>query len=257
MFKNLQVPFVIIICISLLSSCGVNKDLMFKTPTDYEFSDINEIDTLEYQISVNDQLRFRLFTNDGFKLIDITGSDETKNANSGIYRESVVSYVVESDGKVKLPTLGRVSLVGMTIQEAEDYLEQRYSEFYRKPFVILKVINKRAIVSTGSGGTARVILLENNNITLMETLALAGGIDDRGNSSKIKIIRENKDKKEVYHVDLSTVEGLALSGMIIQANDIIYVEPVPRLANELLQDVLPIASLITSTFAIITFITSR
>ncbi|MFT4660693.1 MAG: polysaccharide export outer membrane protein [Patiriisocius sp.] len=255
--SSLQFVFIICICSLLLSSCGVNRDLMFKTPTNFEFNELLERNSTEYNISPNDMLRFRLFTNDGFVLIDLTAGDEGSGGSSSIYRESTVSYIVENDGLVKLPTLGRVNLTGMSIRESQLYLEYQYSQFYRKPFVILEVINKRAIVSTGSGGTARVIDLENNNITLIEALALAGGIDDRGNSSKIKVIRNGISDKEVYHVDLSTIEGIQMGDMIIQANDIIYVEPVPRLASELLQDVAPIVSLLTSGFVILNFLSTK
>lgn len=241
-----------------MGSCGVNKDLMFKTPTDYEFDKLAINDSAEYKISVNDQLQFRLYTNNGFVLIDITGGEQGNNMNSGIYRAPVISYLVEMDGMVKLPTLGRVMLAGMTIKEAEQYLEKEYEGFYRKPFVILQVRNRRAIVSTGMGGMSRVITLENNNVTLIEALALAGGIAERGNASNVKVIRNAEDgSKEVYQIDLSTIEGIQMGDMIIQANDIIYVEPVPRVAQELLQDVAPIVSLITSGFVILNFISSN
>src|SRR5690606_25681820 len=112
----------------------------------------------------------------------------------------------------------------------------------------------RVIVSPGSGGTAQVITLTNANTTLLEALALAGGVSDRGVASKIKLIRENKESggRDVYLVDLSTIDGLAQADLIVQPNDIIYVEPLPLIASELVREISPIITLITTTALIIT-----
>ena len=120
---------------------------------------------------------------------------------------------------------------------------------YIDPFVILRVVNRRVIVSTGAGGRATVVTLDNANTRLIEALALAGGIQDRGKAKEIKVIREYKDSTQVYKFDLSTIEGIEGANMIVQANDIIYVEPTPRIASELLQDWIPVLTLFTSIVA--------
>lgn len=237
----------------ILSSCGVNKDIMFKTPDGYAYDDIPATDSLEYRISPNDRLEFRLFTNDGYKLVDLTG--ERGSANAQTIRQFGISYLVEMDGMVKLPTLGRVPLAGYTIKDAELMLEELYTEFYRKPFIQLTVLNNRVIVSPGDGGQARVVNITNNNMTVLEVLAQAGGIANRGNSSKVKVIRDMGDHKQVFLLDLSKIETMETGYMIVQADDIIYVEPNPELAREILTDLTPIISLITSGLFLYTLVT--
>ena len=91
--------------------------------------------------------------------------------------------------------------------------------------VRLQVMNKRVtIFPGGSGGSAKVINLVYNNTTLIEALALAGGIND-GKAYKIKLIRGDLKNPTIYQIDLSTVEGLKQADLVLQANDIIYVEP--------------------------------
>jgi polysaccharide export outer membrane protein len=138
----------------------------------------------------------------------------------------------------------------MTIKEAEKHLESLYAQYYVDPYVQLGVINRRVVVFPGAGGDAKVITLLNNNTTLLETLALAGGLSKRGKAKRIKLIRTVDGKREVYLIDLSDIEGLKLADIIVQANDIIYVEPVPEIAREILQEVTPILSLISSIFII-------
>ena len=47
-------------------------------------------------------------------------------------------------------------------------------------------------------------------------------------------------------IDLSTIEGMSQSNLLLQSNDIIYVEPVPRVSQELLSQLAPIIGIITS-----------
>jgi polysaccharide export outer membrane protein len=120
--------------------------------------------------------------------------------------------------------------------------------------VQVQVQNKRIVVFPGNGSNAVVLTLENNNTTLMEAIAMAGGITQRGRAAKIKLIRKVDGERKVYLIDLSTIDGLKYVDMIVQANDYIYVEPVPQIGNEILRDVAPIVSLITSAVLIYTVV---
>lgn len=234
----------------ILSSCSVNSDLMFKTPNNYEFDEPVTITDEEYKLSPNDIITFYLYTNDGFMIIDLQSMGGYGSGNTGRINNRIeVKYIIEDDGLVKLPTLRKVKLGGLTVEEAEDFLEKEYSRDYIDPFVILRVLNRRVIVSTGKGGNSTVVDLKNINTRLIEALALAGGIDDRGRAKEIKLIREVGDSTEVYKFDLSKIDGIEGANMIVQANDIIYVEPSPQIASEVLNDLVPILTLFTSMVA--------
>jgi polysaccharide export outer membrane protein len=172
-------------------------------------------------------------------------------------QRNMITYLIDSDGTAKLPVIGRVHLAGLTLREAEKKLEELYLHYYNEPFVIMTVQNNRVIVSPGGGGTAQVINLINNNTTLLEALAMVGGVADRGNASKVKLIRYDKQlmKRAVYEMDLSTIEGLAYADIIIQPNDIIYVEPLPLIAREIVTEIAPVVTLLTTTLLLITILT--
>ena len=224
---------------------------MFRTPKDYQFDEPEVVSDNNYKLSPNDIITFYLYTNDGFMIIDLQsmGGYGSKNGNTRINTNFEVRYLIEDDGYVKIPSLRKVKLAGLTIDEAEAFLESEYSKDYINPFVILRVLNRRVIVSTGAGGKSTVVQLTNANTRLIEALALAGGIVDRGKSKEIKVIRETDEKVEVYKFDLSTIEGIEGANMVVQANDIIYVEPTKQLASEFLKDLLPVLTLFTSVVA--------
>ena len=234
--------------ILIFSSCKIFKsNLMLRTPKDYNYDKlVDSLSRLDYKIAANDAIQYRVFTNDGFKLIDLASS------GTGVFRNDL-DVIVETDGNIKMPLLGRLSVVGLSIKEAEKLMEDKYSDFYVKPFVTLKVINKRVIVFPGNSGVAQVITLVNNNTTVMEAIAAARGIPDDGKAYKIKLIRNNENPKikpYVYLLDLSRIEGITMANSKVQANDIIYVEPRYRPFRTLATELAPIATLLT-TFIIL------
>jgi polysaccharide biosynthesis/export protein len=80
-------------------------------------------------------------------------------------------------------------------------------------------------------------------------LALAGGITD-GKAHRIKLIRGDPKNPEVYLIDLSTISGMKQSNLVLQANDIIYVEPRPKVAQRILENLTPYLALISATLLI-------
>lgn len=244
-----QIIYILLVS-CVFQSCYINSNLMLRTDRNFVFDTIPTVAPAEYKISTNDLINFRLFANDGFRIIDISSGMEANQVN---LMRNVVNYRIEADGKVRLPVINDVHLAGLTVKEAEFLLEEKYGEYYVNPYVQINVVNKRIIVFPGNGSDARVITLENNNTTLMEALALAGGITERGRAAKIKLMRKSANgKRQVYLIDLSTIDGLKYADMIVQANDYIYVQPVPQISREILQELAPIVSLISSAVIIYT-----
>jgi polysaccharide export outer membrane protein len=235
----------------ILSGCTVNSDIMFKTPTDYVFDSIPDSTSSIFKIQPNDALELRLFANDGYKMIDMIS--ENAGRDFQMMSRMTFTYNVEYNGLVKLPLLGRVPLAGMTMREAELFLEEQYAAYYNRPFIQLEVMNRRVVVFTGSAGTARVVNLENNNTTLLEVLANAGGLSGRGKAKKVKLFRlagEGQPRK-VYQFDLSTIEGLKHADLVMEGDDIVYVQPNAEIARELLSDLTPIITLLTTILLVI------
>ena len=231
------------------SSCKVfRSNLMLKTPKDYTYDKIaDSLSKQDYKIDGNDIVNIRIFANDGFKIVDLATSTQ-------ISRFIELDYVVNRDGTCKLPLVGRVKLAGLSVREATEYLEQIYADFYVKPFVFMSVINKRVIVFPGNGGSAKVLNLTNNNTTVIEALALTGGISDDGKAYKVKLIRNQGDKPKVYLMDLSKIDGIAVGNTVVLAHDIIYVEPRYRFARTIVAEITPIVSLISTTFLLYTLV---
>ncbi len=242
----------IFLSIFLLSSCKVFKsNLMLKTPKNYEYDKfVDSLTQKDYIISPNDVLQYRILPNDGFKLVEISASFAT--AGTGIF----IDVIISSDGTAKMPLVGQITLAGLSVKEAEKLLEEKFSKYYVNPFINLKVLNKRVIVFPGNSGLAKVIPVTNNNSSVMEVIASAGGITEDGKAYKVKLIRDNpsnKSKPLVYLMDLSTIDGITQGKSTVQANDIIYVEPRYRPFRTLSNEIGPVLTLITSVLILLQF----
>lgn len=225
----------------LVASCNVNKDFMFKTPIDFSF-DTLRMETVgkDFTLSPNDRLNITVFTNDGSVVFEATTSRDRLNIN-----EPNFTFLVRSNGFVELPIVGDVYAQGKTIVEFQQYLEDLFEKQFVDPMVRVDVLNRRAIVFNGNGSRGAVISL-NNNLRLIEVLGLSGGLGNRANASKIKVIRNVDGENQVFLVDLSTIDGIDQANMIIENGDIVYVESTKDIGRELATEVTPYVSLFTA-----------
>lgn len=245
--RNLLLIFVLALTVS---SCKIfRSNLMLKTPKEFTYDKLSDsLSRIDYRIAPNDAMSYRVFTNKGFKMVDMA------SGNTNMLRNEL-DVIVRSDGYIKLPLLDSVYVAGLTLKMAEKVIEKLYSEFYVDPFVNLKVTNRRVIIFPGNGGDAKVVPLVNNNTTVMEALAAAGGIVQDGKAYKVKLIRNapGSEKPLVYLMDLSEIDGIKFANSIVQSGDIIYAEPRYRPLTQFNREVTPIISLLTSVLILYQF----
>lgn len=221
-----------------MSSCRtMTSNEMFRTDAEFKYSEFKPSEK-EYKIQPFDKLDIRIYSNDGFKLVDVSQTTMMQQGN--------LNYLVEYDGKVKLPTLGRVELSGKTIREAESFLEEKYKEFFVDPFVVISVTNKRVIIFSGGASAGKVISLNNENYTLIEAIAESGGISDFSKSHQIKLLRGDLNNPEVFLFNIRDLKDMKTANFLLQANDIIYVETRPKYASRILGEITPYLSLLTT-----------
>lgn len=202
-----------------------------------------------YIIQKNDYLQLDVYTNKGERIIDpdleLTQGIGNQNMNS----TPIETYLVDIKGVVKFPMIGEIRLEGLGIRQAEEILQKSYSAFYQDAYVILRYINKRVIVLGATEG--QVIPLANENMHLVEVLALAKGLNNYAKAQNIRVLRGD----DVFVADLSTIEGYLKNNIAMEPGDIVYVEPVRRPVSEGLRDYGIIFSIMTSltTLVIVLF----
>ena len=113
------------------------------------------------------------------------------------------------------------------------------------------------IVFGPSGG--QIIPLENENMNLLEILAISKEINNKAYADNIRLIRGSLSNPNVQVINLTTIEGMKKANLSVRPNDIIYVEPKQVLAGQALREnVLPYVTVLTSvTQAILLYLTLR
>ena len=230
---------------------------MFQTEKDYPFVDLDTVPAPEYIIKPGDRIQFQAYTNIGFNQIQTVvptfegGGGASGTAGTGTINKG---YLVTTDGMIKLPIVGSFQIAGLSVPQAEDSLEQRVKVYYKDPVVTLNVTNRKIYVYTGSSGTATVLDLEEENVTLFEAITMAGGIVEQGKAYQVKVVRGPLSDPQIALYDLSTVEGMKKADIIIQPDDIIYVEPTTRFAAGLLKELGPYLGLLSAITSMVSLI---
>lgn len=225
---------------------------MFKLDDEFNESDLSfVVDQIEknYVLQINDRIGIAVYTNKGERIIDPNLELNASLPNSAQRIETNFEYLVQTDGTIKLPIIGQIKLDSLTLNQAEDALQSEYNKYYKDSFVKLSYKNKRVILLGGVGG--QIIPLENENISLVEILAVAGGLDIDSKAHNIKLIRGGYKNAQVFRINLSTIDGMKKSMLDVEPGDIIYVEPWRRPWLEATRDFAPLVSLITSTLALV------
>ncbi len=237
----------LLLLLALLASCrAMNPSQMLRSDSGDQLLHYPDSIRDEYRIAPDDVISFIVLPNKGERVV--SGLSEPATGSTQPNEKSGLAYVVESDGTVKLPMLGFVKFGGLNRREAEAMLEARYADYINDPYVKLSVDNRRVFVFTGSG--ASVVKLENQNTTLFEVLAQAGGTQE-SKAHKIKLIRDEGGEPKVYLIDLSRVDNISQGNIVLQSNDVVYITPRDRVPERIIAIITPYLSLLATAFAAI------
>ncbi len=253
----------LLIIASFFSSCGMYKqNIMFKTKKEYRTEALMAAATQadkNYVIQKNDFLAINVYTNKGEVIIDPNLELVKERGATNTVVVEKPKFIVQPDGCVRFPMIDPVKLEGYTLLQADSVLQLAYDKFYTDVFVKTKYLNKRVIVLGGSSSISggKVIPLENENMNIIEILAIVGGIGNDARAGNIRLIRGDLKNPTVFIIDLRTIEGMRKANLKVEPGDIIYIEPVRRVALETLRDITPFLSFITTVLTLIVLINSN
>jgi polysaccharide biosynthesis/export protein len=218
----------IFLLVLLTFSCAPTKKAAY-IRTDKEIENINKIDKIYHIDSVYTDV---IQTGDELLVTVLSGNDDANafNQPSSIQAADpeLLSYIVDEEGYLKLPYVDRVRLEGLSINEATDVLETELSQYIYMPSVSIRFVVSRVSV-LGEVNTPGIFVFNRKSINIFQALAYAGDITNYGNRKKVLIIRQEDEKNIARkHIDLTSDKILTSDWYIVQADDIIYVEPLGR-----------------------------
>lgn len=134
---------------------------------------------------------------------------------------------VGARGTLSLPLIGHVQASGLTSQELETLIARKLQESYLQDpqvSVFIKEFISQRVTVEGNVNKAGVFPISGKT-TLLQAIALAGGLDKLANDEGIKIFRDRKDgTREILTYDLGPIRKGLTQDPVLSTNDVIVVD---------------------------------
>lgn len=251
-FSKLRIGLVVVFLLTI-HSCKLFYPSTMLQQKDYQYFDLAAKEINQYIISPGDEISLRVYSRDGFRLVDVLGGSSTDNNNnnsSSNNNSRQVSYWVNAEGFVRFPVIGEMYVKGYTQPELQKKLEEQFSTLFVNPYVVLLVENRRCFVFRQNIG-GQVVSLNNYPTSILEIIAKSGGLGGDLKSYNIRLISGDKNNPIVREIDLSTVEGLKNSNVIVNSNDIIVISARRRYFSKVLTEIAPFISAVSLLTSVI------
>lgn len=161
-------------------------------------------------------------------------------------RDGTEGILIPNSGMVRLPLVDAVAIAGLTESEAAEKLSSSYKQYLKNPFVSVKILNQRVFV-LGEVRRPGVVQIINGTMNLFEALGYSGDLTEDAQRTNVKIIRGGLRAPIVKEINLADITQMQLTSLILQPNDIVYVQPRDMKAyNVAFREQMPFFQLISS-----------
>ncbi|SEQ45568.1 polysaccharide export outer membrane protein [Hyunsoonleella jejuensis] len=208
----------ITITICLFSCASKSEVIYFQNAKNFET--IVDTETFAPKFKVNDVVSIYISTYDmeavtPFNLFETAGP----NTNARL-----IDYLVDIDGNIDFPVLGKVKILGLSIEETRELFKEKLTEYLKDPIINIRILNYRVSVLGEVNSPGRYDV-SGVRITLPEAIALAGDLTIKGKRENVLVIRDFNGTKTYTRVDLTNKELFNSPVYYLTQNDVVYVEP--------------------------------
>lgn len=135
-------------------------------------------------------------------------------------------YLVNNEGEIDFPVIGRLKVGGLTKNKAESLLRGKLKEYLKEiPIVTVRMANYKISV-LGEVTRPGSFTISNEKVNILEALAMAGDMTIYGVRDNVKLIREDtKGKREIINLNLNNAGIVTSPYYYLRQNDILYVTP--------------------------------
>ena len=212
------------VVIFLLVSCGTQK----RTPQYLEQLRDTTIRTTvkfpELKIQKNDLLSIFVYSD----AIDKVKTDAMYNLPSSGGNESTTGFLVDVNGDIEYPGIGKIHAEGLTKIQLADYIKGQLtrpdSTVLTNPSVIIRWLNYK-ITLLGEVNREGLVNLPGEKVNILEAIGLAGGITQYGKKESVRVYREIDGNREIGTIDLTSRDMFLSPYYHLVQNDIILIEP--------------------------------
>ncbi len=223
-FRKLNIfPIALVSILFLLSSCLSRKETTY-------FQKIDKKNATEDTLSLQPIFEPKIQKNDILQIQVASINPEaasffnpTDNIN-GTPEANLTSYMVDLNGEIEIPLVGKIKVEGMTTREFRDVLRIKLEKYLQSPTVR---VNYSSFKVTLLGEVLQPGLYQatNEKLTLTEALGLAGDLTIYGDRKNILLIRDHEGTKSFNYINLTNRDIFKSELFYVHPGDVIYVPP--------------------------------
>lgn len=228
MFKKINLLFCIALIV-ILTGCGTYKTIPYMLNSESLSSASSQDALFDARIMPKDIISITVSTTDPeasapFNLI--VPSSITNQTRQVTSQPSLQQYLVENDGTIDFPVLGRLKIGGLTKREAEELIRKGLEGFLNEdPIINVRMTNYKISV-LGEVNRPGTFTITNEKVNIFEALAMAGDLTIYGMRDNVKLVREDANgKSDVIVFSLNDRALINSPFYYLQQNDVIYITP--------------------------------
>jgi polysaccharide export outer membrane protein len=213
---------VLLILIGLCVSCATRKKILYLQNSEELLQDVSFI---QGTIQPNDILKITI--NTILTENSLPYNNDLPSGNNGnVEVQKLSGYLVDNNGYIHMPILNDFLAIGKTIEELSNEINTRLVEenHLNNPTVLVRLINAKVTV-LGEVSRPGTYSYTEQNLSLFQTLGLAGDLTINGNRKNVMVVRQDETGRHIEHIDLTSIDWFSSEYYYVKQNDIIIVNP--------------------------------
>lgn len=218
----------------LMSGCVTNKKMLLlqkddvnkkNLPTDSVMRGYETV-FFDYRIQENDlvSVRFEGVTPKEFDFLSQQQGNVNNIQNLGMGAALFIGDLVDKQGYIPFPFMGKIKVGGLTVYQIQDMIQSFIRDYLETATVKVRLLNYR-ITLLGELNKEGTILLNNNRVSMLEAIGLAGGMTDLADRANVKLVRQKGDSVQVSYINLLKEDFINSPYYYVYQNDILVVPP--------------------------------
>ena len=230
---GVNVAGLLLLFVMCCTSCVPTESLIYLQPGEDVLEEVYKYDKQEYQLQMNDILDVKISSlnpevNALFNASTMgTMQVAQATAQTGGDLFYITGYSIDQEGNIDIPFVGKVDVLGLTLNEAHRAVDIKVSELFSNYHLQIRLGGVRFSALGEFNRPGKHVVMQ-NQVTILEAIALGGDLSLVANREEIRLIRQYPSGTQVHSINLLDESVVGSPYYFIQPNDVLYAEPLPQ-----------------------------